>query len=151
VKAFARRGDFWSGVALAALAAYIVREALRWPYMTEDGPGPGFFPLWYGSLMLVLSLALVASAVLSKAAGEPVRWSEVGRAFACWAAFVLCIALMPIAGFSIAFAALTWFIVTVMARRPQRVAFPLAVGGAALFYAIFELALGLSLPRGLIL
>jgi putative tricarboxylic transport membrane protein len=150
VKGFARRGDFWSGVALAALAAWIVSQALRWPYMTEEGPGPGFFPLWYGSVMLVLSLALVASSVLSKAAGEPVRWPELGRAFGCWVAFVACIAVMPFAGFWIAFALLTWFIVAVMARRSQKRALTLAVGGAAIFYAVFELGLGLGLPRGLV-
>ena len=55
-----RRGDFWSGLALAALGAWIVREARGWPYMTEEGPGPGFFPVWYGSLMVVLSLPLGA-------------------------------------------------------------------------------------------
>jgi putative tricarboxylic transport membrane protein len=150
VKGFARRGDFWSGLALAALAAYIVTEAWRWPYMTEEGPGPGFFPLWYGGLMLLLSLALVASAVLSKHEGAALRWQELARAFGCWAAFVACIAVMPFAGFSIAFALLTWFIVAVMARRPQRVAVALALGGAAVFYGIFELALGLGLPRGIL-
>ena len=148
---FARRGDFWSGLALAGLAAYILASARGWTYMGEDGPGPGFFPMWYGGAMLALSLALVAGAVLKKSpTGESVRWNDLGRALSCWAAFAACIALMPILGFSIAFALLTWFIVAVMARRPQRMAVALALGGAAIFYAVFELALGLALPRGLI-
>ncbi len=37
-----------------------------------------------------------------------------------------------------------------MARRPQRVALPLAIGGALLFYALFELALDLTLPHGML-
>ena len=40
----ARNGDFWSGLVLAALGAYIVGQARAWDYMTEDGPGAGFFP-----------------------------------------------------------------------------------------------------------
>ena len=40
--------------------------ALRWTYMGEDGPGAGFFPLWYGGVMVVLSLALVAGRPCSK-------------------------------------------------------------------------------------
>ena len=151
--AFARSGDFWSGLALAALATYIVASARAWAYMGEDGPGPGFFPLWYGGVMLVLSLVLVGTSVMRKPAAAPraaPRWSDLGRALGCWLAFVACIALMPVAGFPIAFALLTWFVVAVMARRPQRVALALAVGGAVLFYGLFDFALGIALPRGML-
>jgi putative tricarboxylic transport membrane protein len=148
----ARSGDFWSGLALAALGTYIVSEARGWTYMGEDGPGAGFFPMWYGSAMIALSLLLAAGAVVkrrSAASPGPFRWNDLGRALACWAAFVACVALMKIVGFGVAFALLTWFIIAVMARRPQRVALPVAIGGALVFYALFELALDVSLPRGL--
>jgi putative tricarboxylic transport membrane protein len=150
---FVRRGDFWAGLALAALGAYIVSEARGWVYMSEDGPGAGFFPMWYGSAMIALSLALVAATVLRSAPGSPRSispWRDLGRAFACWAAFVASVALMPVVGFPVAFALLTWFIVAVMARQPQRTAWAVAIGGSALFYAIFELGLDLSLPRGIL-
>ena len=151
MKGYARSGDFWSGLVLAALGAWIVSEAWRWDYMTEEGPGPGFFPLWYGSLMVILSLALVAGAVLKRPAGvgKPVQWNDLGRAMLCWVAFVVSIALMPLAGFPVSFALLTWFIVAVMARQPQKIALPLAVGGAFGFYALFELGLDLTLPHGI--
>jgi putative tricarboxylic transport membrane protein len=153
MKPFARRADFWSGLALAALGTYIVIQARKWVYMGEDGPGAGFFPLWYGGAMVVLSLALVASTVMKRAGGEAplgVRWTDMRRALTCWVAFVACIALMPVVGFPIAFALLTWFIVAVMARQPQRMALTVAIGGAILFYLLFEVALELSLPRGLL-
>lgn len=150
---FARRGDFWSGVALAALGAYIVSEAWTWLYMGEDGPGAGFFPMWYGGAMVVLSLLLVVGTVLEAPARQPqaqIQWRDLGRALTCWVAFVVCIALMQLVGFAISFALLTWFIVAVMARRPQRVALALGIGGALGFYALFEWALDLSLPHGLL-
>ncbi len=153
MSSFARSGDFWSGLALAALGAYIVSEARTWVYMGEDGPGAGFFPMWYGSAMVILSLVLVASAVLKAPSGEKqeqIRWRDLGRALTCWAAFVACIALMPVVGFAISFALLTWFIVAVMARQPQRIALGVAIAGAAGFYALFDLALDLSLPKGLL-
>ena len=100
-----RRGDFWSGLALAFLGAYIVGQARGWVYMGEDGPGAGFFPLWYGGAMIVLSLLLVSGTVLKAARGaappERMQWRDLGRALACWAAFVACIALMPLVGFVI--------------------------------------------------
>ena len=149
----ARNKDFWSGLALAALGAYIVVTAMGWPYMTEEGPGPGFFPRWYGGLMVVLSLVLIVVSVRRAApatAPAPIEWSELGRAFGCWLAFVACIALMPVVGFIVAFALLTWFIVAVLGHQPARVALPLAAGGALLFYAIFDFGLDLTLPRGLL-
>jgi putative tricarboxylic transport membrane protein len=147
-----RKGDFAAGLVLAALGAFIVAEARGWTYMGEDGPGPGFFPMWYGSLMVVLSLALVARSVIGAAPGQgapKLAWRELARALTCWAAFVACITLMNLVGFAPAFALLTWFIVAFMARRPQRVALPLALGGAALFHVVFVLLLDVNLPRGI--
>ena len=148
---FARRADFWSGLALAALGTFILVEARGWIYMGEDGPGPGFFPMWYGSAMVALSLLLVAGAVFKQGtAHAPMRWADLRRAFTCWAAFVACMAAMNVAGFVLAYALLTWFVIAVMAREPQRVAIPVAAGGAALFYVLFELALEVSLPKGML-
>ena len=149
MKRFAHSGDFWSGLALGALGSWIVSEARAWVYMGEDGPGAGFFPLWYGGAMIVLSAALVAGSVLRPAPAQPVRWPDVTRALTCWAAFAACIALMPWAGFAISFALLTWFIVKVMAGESQGKAIAIAAGFAVGFYALFDLALDLSLPRGI--
>ena len=91
-----RSPDFWSGLALAALGGYIVYAARGWEYLGQDGPGPGFFPLWYGIAMLVLSLILVV-----KGQGEAVAWKGTGRAFATWVAFAVSVAFLKLAGFLI--------------------------------------------------
>jgi putative tricarboxylic transport membrane protein len=143
-------GDFWSGLALAALGAYIVVNARSWDYMTEEGPGPGFFPMWYGGIMLVLSLALVAAAVLKRGKASPVAWRDVSRAMAAWLAFVACVALMPVLGFTISFALLVAFIVRVMCAERLRTALIVAACGAIGFYALFDWALDLTLPRGML-
>jgi len=149
VRRIARTGDFASGIVLAALGAFVVVRARGWTYMGEDGPGPGFFPTWYGSIMVVLSLALVARSVLAApGVAQAVKWRELARALVCWTAFVAAIALMGMVGFEAAFALLTWFVVAFMARRPQRVALPVAIGGALLFHAIFVMLLQVNLPRG---
>ena len=153
MRPLARGGDFWSGLVLAALGAWIVSEAHGWDYMTDEGPGPGFFPMWYGSLMVVLSLVLVARTAFGRAAHEAKpqpNWTEIRRALTCWAAFVAAVALMNVLGFAVSFALLTWFIVAYMARRPHPEALALAVGGAAAFYGLFSYLLDLSLPSGLL-
>lgn len=141
----AARGDFWSGLALAGLGAYIVFQASRWEYVGNDGPGPGFFPLWYGIVMVALSLLLTISSFKSSSE-ETIDWRGAGRAFATWAALVVSVALLKPLGFVASFAALAFFIAAVMYRRPPWVAALTGIGAAAAFYAVFALALGVKLP-----
>lgn len=147
-----RKGDFYSGLALAALGAYIIGAAWQWTYMGEEGPGAGFFPLWYGVAMVVLSALLVAGAVLKGDAngGKGMKWNELRRAMMCWAAFAVTIALLNVLGFTVSFALLAWFIVAVMYNQPKRIALGIAIGGALAFYLIFSVGLGMSLPTGLL-
>jgi putative tricarboxylic transport membrane protein len=137
--------DFWSGLALGGLGAYIVFHASRWEYIGNDGPGPGFFPMWYGIAMAGLSVLLMISSVKSKAEAG-IDWSGAGRAFATWGALAAAVAALKLVGFLVAFAALTFFIVAVMYRRPLWVAALTGVLGSAGFYAVFALALGVKLP-----
>lgn len=143
-----RSGDFWSGMVLVSLGSYIIAEARSWMYMGPDGPGAGFFPLWYGIAMVVLSLLLVGRSAVLARPPRAVAWREVRRALLCWLAFMVSVALLKLAGFMMSFALLTWFLVAVMFRRPQRVALAMALGGALAFQLLFDVALGVSLPAG---
>ncbi len=140
-----------SGAVLAALGVFIINEARQWTYSSAEGPGPGFFPLWYGIAMVVLSLALIASSVMRPAQvnkGEPVDWRGIGRALTVWAAFAGCVALLKITGLLIALGLLTLFVVAVMYGKSLKVALAVAVGNAAGFYLVFPFALDVSLPVG---
>jgi len=141
-------GDVLSGLVLAALGIYVLIEARGWNYMSEEGPGPGFFPLWYGIAMVVLSLVLVLRSAINPAPGAPADWTAIGRALLAWAAFAGCVALMQPLGFLLSFALLTLFVVAVMYGRPLKIAMAAAVGNAVVFYFLFVLALDLSLPVG---
>ena len=138
-----RSADFWSGLALGGLGAYIIVTASRWEYLGQDGPGPGFFPLWYGIAMSALSLWLVFSSLKTQAR---IDWSDAPRALATWAAFAAMCAAVKLIGFLPAFALLTFFIVAVMYRRPLKVAAAVAVALSAGFYLVFPLALNVKLP-----
>jgi len=145
------RGEVVSGVVLAALGAYIIAEARGWEYFGADGPGAGFFPLWYGIAMVVLALLLIGSSLLRHAAGKsgrPADWRGIGRALLVWSAFASSIALLKFLGFFLSFALLTLFIVAVMYRRPLLQALAVAIGGAIGFYLLFPLALNVRLPMG---
>ncbi len=96
---------------LAGLGVYIIVEARGWEYLGSDGPGPGFFPLWYGIAMAALSMLLVATTFAGRSAGpgQAVNWREVGRAMLAWGALALCVGLLKVLGFLAAFGLFTRF------------------------------------------
>ena len=102
--------------------------------------------------MVVLSAALVVSSVVRKAspADGATNWRGTGRAAATWLALVATVAALKLLGFVISFALLTFFIIAVMYRRPLKVAALAAIAGAAGFYLLFPLALGVTLPTGVL-
>jgi putative tricarboxylic transport membrane protein len=150
LRAFLKKGDVISGAVLAALGVFIITQALAWDYYTLDGPGPGFFPFWYGVAMVVLSLLLVLNAVRADSDGESkgVDWPATGRAMTVWLAFALSVGLMDFLGFLISFALLAFFLVAVVFRRPFTTAAVVAVASALAFHLIFPVALSVSLPTG---
>ena len=146
-----RNGDVVSGTVLAALGTYIVIQARVWPYYGFDGPGPGFFPLWYGLLMIVLSLALIVSAA-RKPKPELRETDTIGlrRAMLVWAAFAACLVAMGFLGFSISFALFTAFVVTYIFQRPLLTAALTGAASSMAFYLVFYRVLGVQLPTGLV-
>ena len=144
-------GDLWSGIALALLGAYIVAQAWQWDYSGPEGPGPGFFPVWYGAAILALSVLLVASHLRrAPLAGQPLDWRRIGRALGVWLALAVCVALFGTLGFVLSLALLTYFIAAVMYKKPAWTAATVAAATAAGFYLVFDVALGLGLPSGVL-
>ena len=144
-----RIGDIVSGAVLAGLGIFIILEARGWDYVGMEGPGPGFFPLWYGMLMVALSLLLIVTSVKRGAAGaKAVNWHDVGRALSAWLALAICVGLLKVLGFGIAFGLFTFFLVYIMYRRPLMPAIAVAVGVCVGFYLVFPLALNVGLPAG---
>jgi putative tricarboxylic transport membrane protein len=155
-------GDAISAAVLAGLGGYIVMEARQWDFMAPDGPGPGFFPMWYGIALIVLSLVVIGARVLrmmqdrgapATAATPAARTSrekrgEIYHALAVWAAFAVSVAFLKVLGFLLAFGLLTLFIVALIYRRPWKVAIAVAVGTSLGFYLVFPLALSVALPVG---
>lgn len=148
--ALARDRDVISGAVLAALGVFILARALEWNYLGPDGPGPGFFPFWYGVLMIALSLFLVVKACIKPDAQSraAVDWHGTGRALGTWALFAGSIALMEPLGFPLAFALLVFGVVWLMMGKGILVAIVTAVPMAAGFWLVFVVALGINLPIG---
>jgi putative tricarboxylic transport membrane protein len=151
VKDLVRNGEAISGAVLAALGTYIFVQSRAYDYYTADGPGPGFFPTWYGVAMVVLSLALIVTSI-RKGGGEdrPRDWRGISRALLTWAAFAASVALMGTLGFVVSFALLTFCVVIFVFKRSLLTAGLTAVGAALVFHVVFPVILEVQLPTGLL-
>jgi putative tricarboxylic transport membrane protein len=141
--------DAVAGLALAALGGYVAWTALAWDILTEEGPGPGFFPLGYGVLMLGLSALLVLRALALPRPAE--RAPDSGghvRALATWAAFAGAAFAMQWIGFVLGFAALSAFVVAFVFGRGWRQAALVGIGCAGGFWLVFGALMGVDLPAG---
>lgn len=147
-----RNGEVMSGAVLAALGFFIIAEARQWEYLGPDGPGPGFFPMWYGIGLVVLSLVLIVTHFRKAvpAAFTLAAKTGMGRSLAAWIALVACVALLKWLGFIVAFTLFTIFIVRFLYREPLPKAAMIAVGGAVGFYVLFDVALDVTLPVGVL-
>ncbi len=143
------RGNLISGACLAAFGVYVISVASKLPYVSEVGPGPGFFPLWLGiGLVLFASCLMFAAFSTSRngAKSESQSLKATVRALAGWLAMMIAIALFAWIGFSLSFVLLTIFLIVALDRRPVLLALGVGLGLAAAFYLIFVVALDVSLP-----
>jgi putative tricarboxylic transport membrane protein len=142
--------DLASGIALAAFGACLTLAAARLNYISEDGPGPGFLPLWLGIAVCILASCLLITNQRRRPSSERARrraWSAEKRAIGGWLALMSAIALFPLIGFTISLVLLTIFLIAVMEQRPVYLAALIALGLGVGFHLVFVTALGLSLPQ----
>jgi putative tricarboxylic transport membrane protein len=138
-----------SGACLAAFGIYVISVAAKLPYVSEVGPGPGFFPLWIGIGLVLFASSLIFasfSSSRSEAKSGTLSWKTTARAVAGWLAVMVAIALLGKIGFALSFVVLTIFLVVFLDRRSPWLALGIGAALAVAFHLIFVVALDISLP-----
>jgi putative tricarboxylic transport membrane protein len=136
---------------LIALGAYVAWEAWEWPYMTKDGPGPGFFPLWIGILLVGLAALLIVLQVADASAGKPVEktsWAGTRPALVGWGALLVAALLLEPAGFVASYLFLSVVLLRVSFRRSWSSTALVSVVSVACFWGLFVKLLEVRLPVG---
>ena len=60
-----KRAETVAATIFMLLGVFVIKSSTALIYMTDIGPGPGFFPLWLGILLIFLGLILVVQNVIS--------------------------------------------------------------------------------------
>jgi putative tricarboxylic transport membrane protein len=145
------KSELVSALLLVALGGFVAWEAWEWPYMTVDGPGPGFFPLWIGVLLIGLSALLIALQVADAAGGKPVArtlWTGARPALMGWAALVGAAILLEPAGFVASYLLLSTVLLRVIFLRSWTSTVVVSVISVACFWGLFAKLLEVRLPAG---
>ena len=145
------KSNLVAAACLAAFGIYVVYGGSKLSYVSEVGPGPGFFPFWIGIGFLLLGayqMVLSHSSARRHSGHVAPLWSGSGRALGAWLGLAVAIALFRWIGFALGFVLLTIFLIVVWDRRPVGLACAIGAGLALAFYLLFEIALGVSLPAG---
>ena len=151
-RAVSSRGpEIGVGLLLFAIAVAVIQDSLRvgagW---ADDGPRAGYFPFYVGLVLLGASGWIVATQLLRRRApAKPFatrsQLRDVAAVLVPMAAYV---ALIKPLGLYVASALLIgWFMVRHGAHRRWVVA-AVAVGVPAVFFAVFEHAFTVPLPKG---
>jgi len=145
------KSELAGALLLMAFGAFVTVEAWNWPYLTKDGPGPGFFPLWIGIAMAGLSGALVVLQLADIKRGRPVHrtsWKGAGPVLAGCLALIVAVALLKPAGFLASYVLLTIFLVRAVFRQSWTAALTVSLASAAGFWILFVKLLRVQLPVG---
>jgi putative tricarboxylic transport membrane protein len=144
------KGNLTAGIVLAGFGLYVISVAVRLPYVSDVGPGPGFFPLWLGIGLVLFASTLIFTSITSLRQGptkETEAWRLMARSLSGWLALMIAIALLGSIGFVASFIILTIFLTVALERRPALLALGVGVGLAVAFHLIFVVALDVSLPK----
>ncbi|MEW6262255.1 MAG: tripartite tricarboxylate transporter TctB family protein [Thermodesulfobacteriota bacterium] len=141
----------WSTLLLFGI--FVVCESLQLRYQGDFGPGPGFFSLWLGVLVIGLALLELAKTVRRRREPLPQGFlpdrAGIRRILSVVGALVGALFLMEWLGFSLTMLFFSVFLLRTLGRQPWWLTFVLALAGSFGTAFLFRQLL-VMLPRGIL-
>lgn len=149
-----RRADQITGVVLLVFSLAVIQGGWRMPPSNTFGPGAGFLPICLGVLMALLSSLLLVNASREprEAPGRspfPDRKALVAIAVSVGSLAAYNVLIEPL-GFLLSTALLSAFLLGVVERERWLTTALVAVANAVGLYIVFQVLLGVSLPKNLL-
>jgi putative tricarboxylic transport membrane protein len=150
-----RNYDLGSGLLCLLIGLGFVMGGVKMGLGPVSAPGAGFFPTVIGGIFSALSVALLITTALGKTrAGEKRRfwkekksWVKISLVLLSLIFFMF---LLEFLGYIITTIIFVFFLLKFVGKKGWRISIVMAVLVSLGSYALFKMALGVSLPRGLI-
>jgi putative tricarboxylic transport membrane protein len=139
-------GERVAGLVLIAAGATAAAETRGLPLGTLGQPGPGYTPLLYGLILLILGVVIALGR--GGAALGSLRWGELGHAAMILGSVAFAALMLDRLGYRLTMLALAAFLIGAVERRP---ALPTALVALALSFGthfVFWTLLRVPLPAG---
>lgn len=148
-----RKADQVTGVIVLIFSIILMEKSWRMPQSATFGPGVGFLPFWLGALMAILSIVLIV-----KDLWRPVNPNErpifpglkatitLATLMGGLVAYIL---LLEVFGFLLDTALFSAFLLGIVEREKWPKAILVAVLNSGGLYLIFQVFLGVNLPKNM--
>jgi len=137
------RGELALALLFAALGALWLARAVRMPLWEGFAPDSGFLPLFYGVLLLALSLGVMLQVVRAPA---PAPGESIRKPLVVLAALAAAVAALPFAGFALSVFALLFFLYARVERLPLLTSAAVSGVTTGVLVLVFKTWLGVPLP-----
>lgn len=144
--------DAIAGLILLIVGLIFGGMSLRYDYVQEYAPGPGFFPLWLSIILIGLCLALYITARRRKEDEKAKLMFKKPQAIFSSLGILLLVAIfIELIGFVITVGlAVTLFVKLVKPEHPWNRSFMIGFVSTVTIYFFFSYALGIVLPKGVL-
>lgn len=143
--------DMVSAIIWLVLGIVVIHESLKLTYMEVYGPGPGFFSLWLGIGVVILSLLLLVKSWLQRKQKDDVELPTkhaTKQIFFVMLGFFGFVFLSDKIGFLLCIGLLFFFLLTFVERKGWKFSLIIALVSILFFWSVFELGLEQRLPLG---
>lgn len=140
-----------TAVALMAAGGIAIHDGLRvgagW---SGDGPQSGYFPYWIGVILMLASVANLASALKPRAGQAALfaTWPQLRLVASVLIPTAIYVAIIPFAGIYVTSAALIAFFMIRFGAFRGLTALPSGALAAGIAFAVFEIWFLVALPEG---
>jgi putative tricarboxylic transport membrane protein len=141
--------DLIGGIGVLGLGAAITFFAGRLPYTAEYGLGPGFMPLWIGTVLMGCALITIIQSL--RQAGGPQkkfvtpRTRKVGFVFVT---LIVTFVAVRFLGLAVSLGLFTGFTMKTVGQHGWALSALVTLATAAAVYVIFGYLLDIPLPKG---
>ncbi|HHV64971.1 MAG TPA: tripartite tricarboxylate transporter TctB family protein [Peptococcaceae bacterium] len=151
-----RKADLIGSIVIFIVGVAIVLESLTFDFFEHGAPGPGFLPFWVGLFLAVLALAQIIGSLKNKEKesqednASPFTWENFKPFVVFLGSSAIVVLVTRFVGLLIPLGLATGFQAWYFGVKRKRTVILITVLTPLLTWLVFDVALGVPMPRNLL-